>query len=53
VLVYLFLLPSINPRLGKKFLERLGEMDILGSILLIGAFVLGIIAISFGKILYP
>jgi MFS family permease len=51
--VYLFLLPSIDPRLGKKFLKRLYEMDILGGILLIGAFVLGIIAISFGRILYP
>jgi len=51
--VYLFLLPSIDPRPGKKFLERLGEMDILGGILLIGAFVSGIMAISFGGILYP
>ena len=53
MLVYFFLLPFIDPRLRKKFLERLGEMDILGGILLINAFVLRIIAISFSGILYP
>jgi MFS family permease len=50
--VYLLLLPSINPRPGMHFFKRLREMDILGGILLIGAFISGIMAISFGGTLY-
>jgi MFS family permease len=50
--VYLLLLPSIDPRPGMHFFKRLNEMDILGGILLIGAFISGIMAISFGGTLY-
>jgi MFS family permease len=50
--VYLLLLPSINLRPGMHFFKRLREMDILGGILLIGAFISGIMAISFGGTLY-
>ena len=50
--VYLFLLPSFDPRPGVSFFARLREMDWFGGIVLIGAFVSGIMAISFGGILY-
>jgi MFS family permease len=50
--VYLLLLPSIDPRPRKTFFKRLRETDILGGMLLIGAFVSGIMAISFGGTLY-
>jgi hypothetical protein len=50
--VYLVVLPSIDPQPGKHFSQRIGEIDMLGGILLIGAFLSGIMAISFGGILY-
>jgi MFS family permease len=50
--VYLLLLPPLDPQPGKPFSGRIREIDILGGILLIGAFVSGIMAISFGGTLY-
>jgi len=50
--VYILLLPTFDPRPGVKFFKRLEEMDFVGGIILIGAFVSGTMAISFGGIVY-
>ena len=46
--VYLFLLPSFSPRPGVAIKSRLQHIDFLGTALIIGAFICGIMAISFG-----
>jgi len=51
--IYLFLLPNKDPRPGVPFLERIKEMDFVGCILAIGAFVSGTMAINWGGITYP
>ncbi|KAE9377409.1 MFS general substrate transporter [Stipitochalara longipes BDJ] len=50
--VYIFMLPSFDPRPGVAFKERCLEMDFVGTIVLVGAFVSGVMAISFGGVLY-
>ncbi|KAH6670608.1 MFS drug efflux transporter [Halenospora varia] len=50
--VYLFLLPNRDPRPGVKFLERGKEMDYLGCVLVVGAFVSGVMAINWGGLTY-
>jgi MFS family permease len=50
--VYVFMLPTFDPRPGVKFKERCLEMDFVGTIVLVGAFVSGVMAISFGGVLY-
>ncbi|TGO63816.1 hypothetical protein BOTNAR_0095g00140 [Botryotinia narcissicola] len=51
--VYLFLLPNYDPRPGVPLLHRAKEVDYLGGILIIGAFVSGVMAVSFGGVTYP
>lgn len=51
--VYIFMLPSIDPRPGVSFKARAKEMDYVGTILTVGAFVSGVMALSFGGITYP
>ncbi|TGO90394.1 hypothetical protein BPOR_0066g00040 [Botrytis porri] len=51
--VYLFLLPNYDPRPGVPLLNRAKEVDCLGGILIIGAFVSGVMAVSFGDVTYP
>ncbi|KAF7914149.1 uncharacterized protein EAF01_000555 [Botrytis porri] len=51
--VYLFLLPNYDPRPGVPLLNRAKEVDCLGGILIIGAFVSGVMAVSFGGVTYP
>ncbi|KAJ5525432.1 MFS drug efflux transporter [Penicillium frequentans] len=46
--VYLFLIPNIDPRKGAPLAARIREIDWLGSILNLGAFLSGVMAISFG-----
>lgn len=50
--VLLFLLPTHDPRPQVSHLARWKEVDFVGGILLLSAFVSGIMAISFGGILY-
>ncbi|KAL8997628.1 MAG: hypothetical protein Q9188_006283 [Gyalolechia gomerana] len=50
--VYLLYLPSRDPRPGTSLSKRLVELDMVGSILQVGAFVAGIMAVSFGGVLY-
>ncbi|QSZ37759.1 hypothetical protein DSL72_008858 [Monilinia vaccinii-corymbosi] len=50
--VYLFLLPSHDPRPGVSLKTRLREIDFLGALLIIGAFLPGVIAVSFGGVIY-
>ncbi|TAQ86103.1 hypothetical protein B7494_g5573 [Chlorociboria aeruginascens] len=51
--VYIFLLPVKDPRPGVSFIERAREMDYVGALFIIGAFVSGVMAVSFGGITYP
>lgn len=50
--VYLFMLPNKDPRRGTSFANRARELDYLGTILLIGAFFSGVMAVSFGGVMY-
>ncbi|KAL8645114.1 MAG: hypothetical protein Q9210_006888, partial [Variospora velana] len=50
--VYLLYLPSRDPRPSATLRERLVEIDMVGTLLQVGAFVAGIMAISFGGVLY-
>ncbi|KAF8851099.1 MFS general substrate transporter [Acephala macrosclerotiorum] len=51
--VYLFMLPNKDPRPGVSFMDRAREMDYLGGLLIIGAFISGVMAMSFGGVTYP
>ncbi|KUJ11345.1 MFS general substrate transporter [Mollisia scopiformis] len=51
--VYIFMLPNKDPRPGVSFMDRAREMDYLGGLLIIGAFVSGVMAMSFGGVTYP
>ncbi|RKF53158.1 Efflux pump patC [Erysiphe neolycopersici] len=50
--IYIFLIPKWDPRPGVSFWERAREMDYLGSVLTIGAFLSGVMPISFGGVQY-
>ncbi|KAH8177214.1 major facilitator superfamily protein [Sarocladium implicatum] len=50
--VYLFLLPSPDPKPGRSFMQRLSEVDIVGAPILLGAIVSFVMAINFGGIMY-
>ncbi|KAN0098976.1 MFS general substrate transporter [Hyaloscypha variabilis] len=51
--VYIFMLPNKDPRPGVSLRDRAREMDYLGALLTVGAFVSGVMAVSFGGITYP
>ncbi|GES63904.1 MFS general substrate transporter [Aspergillus terreus] len=51
--IYLFMLPSFDPRPGVSYKDRLAQLDYLGTILMIGACVSGVMAINFGGQIYP
>lgn len=46
------MIPSIDPRPGVPLRARMAEMDWLGIVIFIGAFVMGIMAIAFGGTMY-
>ena len=50
--VYVFLLPSYNPRPGVSLFARVREIDTAGSVLFAGAYVCLVMAISFGGSVY-
>ena len=50
--VYLFFLPSRDPRPGVSFFGRLREIDWIGTVLQTGAFVSGIMAVAFGGVVF-
>ncbi|KAL8974582.1 MAG: hypothetical protein Q9197_001174 [Variospora fuerteventurae] len=50
--VYFFYLPRFDPRPGVPLKQRLLQLDYLGTILIIGAFVSGVMAINFGGSVY-
>jgi MFS family permease len=50
--VYLFILHNKDPRLGISLIDRAREIDYVGSILIMGAFVSGAMAVSFGGVTY-
>lgn len=51
--VYIFMLPPFDPRPGVPYSKRLSELDYVGTILMVGACVAGVMAINFGGIIYP
>ncbi len=51
--VWLFLLPSFDPRRGQKWSTRLQEFDYVGTILSISLVVCLIMPINFGGTIYP
>lgn len=51
--VYLFMLPNSDPLPGVSLAERARAMDYLGAILTVGAFVSGVMAVSFSGVEYP
>ena len=51
--IYVFMLPNKDPRPGVSFLDRAREVDYVGMVLTIGAFVSGVMAMSFGGVTYP
>lgn len=50
--VYLFVLPNKNHRPGISLMDRACKMDYVGSILTMGTFVSGVMAVSFGGVTY-
>lgn len=50
--IYFFFIPRNDPRPGVKLLDRARQMDYMGTILTAGAFMSGVMAISFGGIQY-
>lgn len=51
--VYIFMLPNSDPRPGVSMLDRAKEVDYVGMVLTVGAFVSGVMAVSFGGVEYP
>lgn len=51
--VYIFMLPNVDARPQVSLANRTRELDYLGAILMIGASVSGVMAISFGGVTYP
>ncbi|KAL4812951.1 major facilitator superfamily domain-containing protein [Aspergillus spinulosporus] len=51
--VYLFLLPTKDPRPGVSLKERSRELDYVGAILQMGALTTFVLAISWGGVTYP
>ena len=51
--VYLFMLPPFDPRPGVSYRTRISELDFLGTLLMVGACVSGVMAVNFGGIIYP
>ncbi|KAF2014395.1 MFS general substrate transporter, partial [Aaosphaeria arxii CBS 175.79] len=50
--IYVFLIPSQNPRPGVPFAKRFGSLDWVGAVIVAGAFVSGTMAIAFGGAVY-
>ncbi|KAI9747457.1 MAG: hypothetical protein M1835_002104 [Candelina submexicana] len=50
--VYFFYLPGFDPRPNVSTKQRFAEIDYTGTVLIVGAFVSGVMAVSFGGIIY-
>lgn len=50
--IYFLYLPSRDPRPNTSILSRCREIDYFGTLLQVGAFISGIMAVSFGGVLY-
>lgn len=47
------MIPTFDPRPGVPYKERLVELDYVGTVLMVGACVSGVMAINFGGTIYP
>jgi hypothetical protein len=50
--IYLFILPNKDPRPGIPLIDRAREMDYVGSVLTMGAFASGVMAVFFSGVTY-
>ncbi|KAK3339652.1 putative MFS drug efflux transporter [Lasiosphaeria hispida] len=50
---YIFLLPSVDPRPGVPYRQRVKEMDYVGALLLMGGLTCFVLAINWGGVTYP
>ncbi|KAK2038570.1 MFS general substrate transporter [Colletotrichum somersetense] len=50
--VYLLMLPSPDPQPGASIIKRLAEIDWVGAVLMLGAIITFVMAISFGGVMY-
>lgn len=50
--IYIFVLPGMEPRSGASLMERFVEIDLIGTVLLTGAYLAGLMAIQFGGVSY-
>ena len=50
---WIFFLPRYDPRPGVSLRDRFAEIDLVGTILLLGAMMSGVMAIDFGGTTYP
>ena len=50
--MYLFLIPSTRPQPDISIRKCLAEVDFIGAVLLVGAYVSGLMAISFGGVVF-
>ncbi|KAH8728394.1 major facilitator superfamily domain-containing protein [Phaeosphaeriaceae sp. PMI808] len=51
-LVYIFMLPSVNPQPEKTFMEKVYNMDYVGAVLFMSAYCCGITGFSMGGLLF-
>lgn len=51
--VYVFMIPSFDPRPGVSYKTRFQQLDYLGTTLMVGASIAGVMAINFGGRIYP
>ncbi|KAL4796328.1 major facilitator superfamily domain-containing protein [Aspergillus venezuelensis] len=51
--IYNFMIPPFDPRPGVTYKTRFAQLDYLGTILMIGASVAGVMVIKFGGQVYP
>ena len=51
--IYIFIIPPFDPQPGVPYKKRFSQLDYLGTLLLIGACVSGVMAINFGGVIYP
>ncbi|VBB81512.1 Putative toxin efflux carrier [Podospora comata] len=50
---YFLLLPSIDPRPGVPYKQRIAEMDYVGTVMLMGGLTSFVLAINWGGVTYP
>lgn len=50
--VYVFLIPALDPHPGIRMKERFNNIDVIGTVIVTGTFLSGLMGISFGGVVY-